>query len=346
MVSNTSFHRGGYAQRRMYAAEVVVKEIERNLMCVVLKLLAESIRQPSVAPHPHPHRKIAALHEGCADVLRIRRAAEYASATPNACRRAVARLRAVARRSIQFNQHRVVNIGTKGIFHGIGINAVPIRGQLNPGTDSGRDILHESVCRSCSSISERIGHDQFGIRVNCGPSPHIARALLHLLKCDVLLLSVDERPNLVTLDATHAKVADMGLMISSADTSQIVQESQHGMFADAKHPAGRIDGVSLDQCTHDLTSLAYRKLIHDHSNIRYRSRISQEQNVLDFVTAHVYDNGMAKKRKNPYAVALGRKGGKKGGPARAANMTPEERSESARNAVLARWAKTKNDGRI
>jgi hypothetical protein len=50
---------------------------------------------------------------------------------------------------------------------------------------------------------------------------------------------------------------------------------------------------------------------------------------------------MAEKRKNPYAVALGRKGGRKGGPARAANMTPEQRSESARNAVTARWAKAK-----
>jgi len=50
---------------------------------------------------------------------------------------------------------------------------------------------------------------------------------------------------------------------------------------------------------------------------------------------------VAKKRKNPYAVALGRKGGRKGGPARAANMTPQERSESARNAVLARWARAK-----
>jgi hypothetical protein len=48
---------------------------------------------------------------------------------------------------------------------------------------------------------------------------------------------------------------------------------------------------------------------------------------------------MAKRRKNPYAVALGRKGGLKGGPARAANMTPQQRSESARNAVMARWAK-------
>jgi hypothetical protein len=50
---------------------------------------------------------------------------------------------------------------------------------------------------------------------------------------------------------------------------------------------------------------------------------------------------VAKKTKNPYAVALGRRGGKKGGPARAAAMTPEQRSESARKAVNARWAKAK-----
>jgi hypothetical protein len=33
--------------------------------------------------------------------------------------------------------------------------------------------------------------------------------------------------------------------------------------------------------------------------------------------------------------------GRKGGEARAANLSPEERSESARKAVQARWAKTK-----
>jgi hypothetical protein len=45
--------------------------------------------------------------------------------------------------------------------------------------------------------------------------------------------------------------------------------------------------------------------------------------------------------KDPAAVALGRKGGLKGGKARAAKMTPEERAESAQNAARARWAKTK-----
>jgi hypothetical protein len=42
--------------------------------------------------------------------------------------------------------------------------------------------------------------------------------------------------------------------------------------------------------------------------------------------------------KDPAAVALGRKGGLKGGKARAAKMTPEERSEAAKRAAAARWA--------
>ncbi|MDA8292509.1 MAG: hypothetical protein M0Z33_12650 [Actinomycetota bacterium] len=42
--------------------------------------------------------------------------------------------------------------------------------------------------------------------------------------------------------------------------------------------------------------------------------------------------------KNPAAVELGRRGGLKGGKARAAKLTSEERSEIARRAALARWA--------
>lgn len=43
--------------------------------------------------------------------------------------------------------------------------------------------------------------------------------------------------------------------------------------------------------------------------------------------------------KDPAAVALGRKGGLIGGKARAAKLTAEERSESARKAAQARWHK-------
>ena len=45
--------------------------------------------------------------------------------------------------------------------------------------------------------------------------------------------------------------------------------------------------------------------------------------------------------KNPHAVALGRLGGLKGGPARADALTPQRRREIARRAILARWRRAK-----
>jgi hypothetical protein len=43
--------------------------------------------------------------------------------------------------------------------------------------------------------------------------------------------------------------------------------------------------------------------------------------------------------KDPAAVALGRKGGLKGGPARAKKLGKKKLSEAARKAAAARWAK-------
>jgi hypothetical protein len=43
--------------------------------------------------------------------------------------------------------------------------------------------------------------------------------------------------------------------------------------------------------------------------------------------------------KDPAAVERGRKGGQKGGEARAAALSAEQRSEIARRAAAARWAK-------
>ena len=43
--------------------------------------------------------------------------------------------------------------------------------------------------------------------------------------------------------------------------------------------------------------------------------------------------------KNPAAVALGKLGGQKGGPARAKKLTAKRRSEIAKKAAAARWRK-------
>ncbi len=44
-------------------------------------------------------------------------------------------------------------------------------------------------------------------------------------------------------------------------------------------------------------------------------------------------------RKNPAAVALGKLGGRKGGPARKEKLSPERLSEIASKAARARWDK-------
>lgn len=61
---------------------------------------------------------------------------------------------------------------------------------------------------------------------------------------------------------------------------------------------------------------------------RLASRIVKESTDPD-----VRDDG-----KDPAAVERGRRGGQRGGRARAERMTPEQRSESARRAARARWS--------
>jgi len=326
----------------MHAAEIVVEEIQGNLMSMVLEFLAESVGQASVPTHAHSHGEVTALHERRADVLRIGLASKNASATADTRCRTVARFRAIPGRSVQFDQHRVINLGAKSILHGIGINTMAVRRQLNAVADSGSNVLHERLSSRSATIPKRVRNDQLGIRIDCRPCPNISRALFHLFQCDILLLRVNERPNLIALHAANPEIADVRMVISSTGAAQVPQQPQHGVFSDTQHSAGCVDGVAFYQCAYDLALFIYGQTVHNVAIIRNRSRIRQEENALDFRDRSRIIKPMARKKKNPYAVALGRKGGRVGGPARAANMTPQERSESARNAVTARWAKVKS----
>jgi hypothetical protein len=74
-----------------------------------------------------------------------------------------------------------------------------------------------------------------------------------------------------------------------------------------------------------------------------RSRRPRDPNqlgklIVDIATGEI-DDVKEEIPKDPAAVALGRKGGLKGGKARAESMTPEERSEAAKRAARARWNK-------
>ena len=67
------------------------------------------------------------------------------------------------------------------------------------------------------------------------------------------------------------------------------------------------------------------------------SKAPRDVNVL---AADIVAEATVESEKNHAAVALGKLGGKKGGIARAAKMTPEQRTEAARKAARARWRRT------
>lgn len=82
----------------------------------------------------------------------------------------------------------------------------------------------------------------------------------------------------------------------------------------------------------------YPRSVPDRSRKRPRDPNQLAKLIVDIATGEVEDPD-PDAGKNPAAVELGRKGGLKGGKARAAKMTPEERSEAARRAAGARWTK-------
>lgn len=57
-------------------------------------------------------------------------------------------------------------------------------------------------------------------------------------------------------------------------------------------------------------------------------------------TGSAEDTSKVSTDKDPAAVSLGRKGGLKGGKARAESMTPERRAEIAKAAAAKRWKKS------
>jgi hypothetical protein len=82
--------------------------------------------------------------------------------------------------------------------------------------------------------------------------------------------------------------------------------------------------------TEHLNRTSVRPQLAVRDRLRYNHHMTESQDLTD-------------EELRELARKLGRRGGLKGGPARAAKMTPEERSEAARKAVNARWAKKRRE---
>ncbi len=79
----------------------------------------------------------------------------------------------------------------------------------------------------------------------------------------------------------------------------------------------------------------------DRSRKRPRDPNQLAKLIVDIATGEVEDTA-EDTAKDPAAVELGRKGGLKGGKARAEKMTARERGDAAKRAAQARWSARKH----
>src|SRR5882672_7691831 len=104
--------------------------MQGHCMTVVFDLLGKAICQARETAHSHTHCEILPFNKTGRNVIRVRLSAEYASAAPNACCRTVAALWRVARGAEYLDEHRIINIATKTLFHGIGVHPVTVCSEL------------------------------------------------------------------------------------------------------------------------------------------------------------------------------------------------------------------------
>ncbi len=68
-----------------------------------------------------------------------------------------------------------------------------------------------------------------------------------------------------------------------------------------------------------------------------RSSKKRQPEDVNVLAASIVEEATSESGKNPHAVALGRLGGKKGGPARAKKLSKQRRAEIAKKASLHRF---------
>jgi hypothetical protein len=130
MICQTRFHCWRNSQSFVNSAEVVVHEMQGHGMTVILDLFGKAVCEPRETAHAHTHREFLTFYKAGRDVVRVRRSRDCSSAASNASSGAVTALIQAGRHSVNFYQHRIVNFGTKRIFHGIHVNPVTVCGEL------------------------------------------------------------------------------------------------------------------------------------------------------------------------------------------------------------------------
>ncbi len=161
-------------------------------------------------------------------------------------------------------EHRVVHVQVERRFNCLQIRPVSVRRQLHPMPQPLSQIVHEVVRGRQITGADPPRRHELSVGINGRPGPHVACTLRGVLRSlDVLLLRVDEAPNLVALDPATRQVPQVLVLVLGAGRAQVAQQLLDGHPGHTGHPSRCAKPTTLDEGRHQRNSLLRGQPIHE-----------------------------------------------------------------------------------
>jgi len=247
----------------VYPTKVIIHKIKRQCVRVVLNFLRERIGQPRKSSHLHPHGEILTLGIACRNVFPLRVSDYSGRKRANALRRAVPRFRIPAVRAIELDEHRVVNVIPERQINSFQINLMAVSGQLHSIGETRCQIVHEVLRVPCAPASQAPARNEFRIRAESRPSPHITvTELAAKFLRDVLFLRVAKRPNFIALNPLARQVAKRLVLILSTSCSYASEQFRNCVFCYLCHANSSANRIALDEGRNHCNLPFNREVVH------------------------------------------------------------------------------------
>lgn len=138
-----------------------------------------------------------------------------------------------------------------------------IAGELDAVGQPAPQIVQERHSAVRIAAGDQPANQHLRVGAECRPGPGIARARRRGLSfANIVVLGVDERPDLIDLHPLARKVPQRAVLIGRAGVARIDQQLSHGVLAGACKPRHSAHGLPLTQQVEDLGAVFAGQLVH------------------------------------------------------------------------------------
>lgn len=237
----------------MYAAEIEESHVQMNGSSQMFERLAESKAQPCEAAQVRPHTKICALHMGGADLFELGISADWDRHNGFDVRGVVPLRTVRARFAVELEQLREIYIRTEVGFHRGTVPVETVRCDLESPDSALTQIADKFVRVGRNTLSEQVGNDQFGFRVN--RHPHILIApLSRNVAMEMGFFRVNERPEFIGLHESRTDASHQGIGQVPGLLADCQQERENRALVRSSDTRDRADAHAFEQERHNLCS--------------------------------------------------------------------------------------------